>query len=124
MNNEDGLDAPGEALVREWTSWLEAQQAEDVRSLDLRSVSDLCDFFVVASARNRRHLEHLCNEAMRMAKSRSLHLGHGDGLDGSGWVVLDFGDIMIHLFLPDLRAHFDLEGFWRERIGARDSSGT
>ena len=104
------------AAVRRWMSWLEEQQAENILWFDLRGLSDLTDDAIIASGRNVRHLEHLSSEAMTWAKARGEGLYSADGLSGSGsgWRVLDFGPLMIHLFLPEIRVHYGLEEFWQK----------
>lgn len=95
-----------------WMRWLDDNKAADLKLVDLRGRSDITDYFILGTAGSRRHLEHLRDEAMAMAKRKGEGLIHADGLDSSGWAALDFGDYMIHLFLPELRALYDLDGLW------------
>lgn len=93
----------------EWCSWLEENKAEDVIVHDLEGVSPIVDTMILASALNSRHLGVLAEEAMLYSKKLGAGLLAADGLEGREWVVLDFGDMMIHLMLPEVRQKLNLE---------------
>lgn len=96
-----------------WTQWLEDQKAQDIESLDLEGVSEVVDAMVVATAQNSRHLGFMAEEAMLEAKRQEGHLIAADGLEGREWIVLDFGTLMIHLMLPEVREAISLEDYWK-----------
>ncbi|MBF0243729.1 MAG: ribosome silencing factor [Planctomycetes bacterium] len=98
--------------VELWQSWLENQQALDIKCLSMEGKSDLVDYMLVATALNTRHLAHLSEEAMGWAKQRDDELLAVDGLQGGNWVVMDFSHYMVHLFLAESRLRYDLEGLW------------
>jgi ribosome silencing factor RsfS/YbeB/iojap len=83
--------------------------------MDLREVSLIADYFVIANASNERLLnaiaEHIRDELKERHRLYPLRVeGRGD----SGWVLMDYGNIVIHLFDPDVRNYYDLEGLWRD----------
>jgi ribosome silencing factor RsfS/YbeB/iojap len=83
--------------------------------MDLREVSLIADYFVIANASNERLLnaiaEHIRDELKERHRLYPLRVeGRGD----SGWVLMDYGNIVIHLFDPDVRSYYDLEGLWRD----------
>jgi ribosome-associated protein len=83
--------------------------------MDLREVSLIADYFVIANASNERLLnaiaEHIRDELKERQKLYPLRVeGRGD----SGWVLMDYGNVVIHLFDPDIRDYYDLEGLWRD----------
>jgi ribosome-associated protein len=82
--------------------------------LDVQKISSLTYYFVLAEGRVNRHLKAIANEVLdRMAKAgrKPYHTeGQGDG----EWVVLDFSDIIVHLFTPDVREKYGLEEVWRD----------
>lgn len=88
------------------------KKAENVLVLDMTKVSGMCDYFVICSAssktRGRSIAEHIESE-MRKEGVRTVHR---DGLKESDWIVLDFADIVVHIFLSDLRKYYDLESLW------------
>lgn len=99
---------------------LAAQAAADCRGqqiviLDMRAVSDLFDFFVIASGTSRRQLMAMAEEIDRVLteKTHAVRLGiEGEG--DSRWILLDYGDIVVHLFDPETRAYYALEELWSD----------
>jgi ribosome-associated protein len=85
---------------------------EDIILLDIQQVSTLADFFVIASATSERQMEALIEAllALRTLQGRSPRL---EGDTASGWVLLDYGDVVAHIFSPEKRRHYRLEEIWR-----------
>lgn len=91
---------------------LEDKKAVDVKTYDVRGVSGLCDAFVVATGTAAPHLKGLVagvQEAMRTAGESSFRLS---GDPESGWIVVDYVDIVVHVFSPEARAYYALERLW------------
>ncbi len=91
---------------------LEDKKAVDVKTYDVRGVSGLCDAFVVATGTAAPHLKGLVagvQQAMRTAGESSFRLS-GD-LE-SGWIVVDYVDVVVHVFSPEARAYYALERLW------------
>jgi ribosome-associated protein len=92
----------------------EAKQAKDLRVLDLRAISAFADYFVIASGGNSRQIQAIADEVelqLKKAGDRALSL---EGYDNAEWVLLDYGDYLIHIFSEKARAYYDLERLWRE----------
>jgi ribosome-associated protein len=91
------------------------KKGEDILLLDIRSLSPFADYFVIGSGTSERQLRALMDgleDVMRQHhKRRPLSV---EGRAESGWVLMDYGDIVVHLFSPEKRAFYDLEGLWRE----------
>lgn len=92
---------------------LEDKKAEGVAVYDVRGRSSITDATVVASATSAPHLR-----ALSVAVQRAVREACGEGARISGdaesaWIVLDYFDAMVHLFLPDARAYYDIEALWR-----------
>ena len=91
---------------------LEDKKAVDVRTYDVRGVSGLCDAFVVATGTAAPHLKGLVagvQQAMRTAGESSFRLS---GDPESGWIVVDYVDVVVHVFSPEARAYYALERLW------------
>ena len=91
---------------------LEDKKAVDVKTYDVRGVSGLCDAFVVATGTAAPHLKGLAagvQQAMRTAGESSFRLS---GDPESGWIVLDYVDVVVHVFSPEARAYYALERLW------------
>jgi len=91
------------------------RKGENIVLLDLRKVSIITDFFVIASANSDRQLnaiaEHVRDELKHNQQTAPLRV---EGRGESGWILMDYGDVIVHLFSPSARAYYDLEGLWRE----------
>jgi len=92
---------------------LSERQAVDIVLLELSRVSSLADFFVIASAGSSRQLDSLVAALDQELDASQPSLRRSEGTADSGWVLLDYGDVVVHLFSPEERAFYDLEGLWR-----------
>lgn len=91
---------------------LEDKKAVDVKTYDVRGVSGLCDAFVVATGTAAPHLKGLVagvQQAMRTAGESSFRLS---GDPESGWIVVDYVDVVVHVLSPEARAYYALERLW------------
>ena len=95
---------------------LEGAKANDVRQLDVRRLTDITDWMVVASGTSTRHVLALADHVRNQVKAQGLSPVGTEGESGSDWVLLDYGDIVVHLMLPDTRGFYDLEGLWDDRL--------
>jgi ribosome-associated protein len=92
----------------------EDNKANDVVILDMRGVTPLFDFFVIATGISRRQIHTITEEidaALRAVGEKRLSLS---GYDASKWVVQDYGDIVVHVFDPDTRTYYGLEDLWAD----------
>ncbi|MCY4106071.1 MAG: ribosome silencing factor [Chloroflexi bacterium] len=109
-----GPAADSLALARQVAAVLEEHKASDIVLLDLRPEGLIADFFVIASGSSARQLralsEHI-QEGARQQAGRRIML-HREGEATSGWILLDYGAVIVHLFLPEQRAYYDLESLW------------
>jgi ribosome-associated protein len=100
-------------LVERMIALLEDRKAEDVSLIDLRDVSIPTGFFVIASADNPVHAKALVN-ALRVGLP--IKPNHGEGLAERRWIVLDYGDVVVHLFQRDAREFYDIESLWSDHL--------
>ncbi len=91
---------------------LSEKQAEDILLLDIRNVASFADYFVIASAGSGRQMEAALEAVEQVLKQDNPTLIGREGEPESGWVLLDYGDVILHLFAPEERAYYDLEGLW------------
>ena len=92
------------------------KQASDIVMLDLRGVSDFADYFVIATAESARQMDSLALDIESALKAAGARLHHREGTAHSGWVLLDFSDVIVHLFRPESRDFYHIEGAWSEGI--------
>ncbi len=89
------------------------RQAEDVVLLDIRRVASFADYFVIATAVNPRQMRALVDTLDKVLADDSVRPLHKEGVEASGWVLLDYGAVIVHLFSPELREYYGLEELWR-----------
>ncbi len=80
--------------------------------MDISKVSSFTDYFVVATATNPRQMNALIDSLDRDLRSEGVKPSRVEGAADSGWVLIDFGDALVHLFAPDERTYYNLEGLW------------
>ena len=91
---------------------LSDRQAEDITQIDISKVSTFADYFVIATAGNVRQMNALIDTLDREMKQAGVEMGSKEGDPESGWVLLDFEDVIVHLFSREQREFYDLEGLW------------
>lgn len=91
------------------------KQGEDILLLDIREVSILADYFVIGSAVSKRQTNAIVDGIVDEAKAElGVKPWRIEGEADSGWVLMDYGDVVVHLFAPEAREYYDLEGFWED----------
>lgn len=83
-------------------------------TLDLRGISSLADYFIIAEGNVDRHVKAIAGEVRETLKSLGWQPFHAEGEASGDWIVLDYGEIMIHLFTPELRERYALERLWKQ----------
>jgi ribosome-associated protein len=86
----------------------------DIVLLDMQGVSLLADYFVLCNAESTPQFRAIQDEVHKQAKAGGGRLLHVEGTAQSGWVLLDFGVVVVHIFDPELRAFYNLEDLWKE----------
>ena len=84
--------------------------------LDIRSVASFADYFVIASAGTSRQMDAVLDTVERALVADKVKPMGREGNPDSGWVLLDYGDVIVHLFAPEERAYYDLEGLWHTAV--------
>jgi len=97
----------------------DAKQAKDIRVLDLREVTAFADFFVVCSGTNSRQIQAIADEIESQLKQLGEHPSNVEGYRNAEWVLMDYGDYLIHIFSEKARAYYDLERLWRDAQPAK-----
>lgn len=92
--------------------WLDEAKAEDVVSIDLKGKSSIGDFMVIASGRSDRHVGAIAEQIQRKLKEQGLSRVRVEGAKACDWVLIDTGDIIVHVFRPEVREFYNLERLW------------
>ena len=100
------------ALLAVLQKALEDGQAEDIALVDLRGKSSIADDMLIASGRSARQVAALADRVMEALAGRGQKRVPVEGLQTGDWVLIDAGDVIVHLFRPEIRARYNLEKMW------------
>jgi ribosome-associated protein len=103
---------PDSDLLRRIRTSLEDDKAEDIVTIDLGERSSLCDAVVIASGRSSRHVQSIAEHLARRLKEEGYGTRPVTGAAQGDWVLVDAGDVIVHVFRPEVRDDYDLEGMW------------
>jgi ribosome-associated protein len=107
-----GIDASSRAIKTVLAS-LEDSKAENIVSIDIQGKSVLGDYMVVASGRSHRHVAAVAEQLLKALKEAGLGQARVEGLASADWVLIDSGDIIVHVFRPEIREFYNLEKMWK-----------
>lgn len=93
---------------------LEDKKAEDIRIIDISEVSPLADYFVIANGTNRTQVQALADNVEELLGKLGYERRPIEGYDNANWILLDYKDIIVHIFDQDNRQFYDLERIWRD----------
>lgn len=93
---------------------MEDKKGEDILLLDIREIASFTDYFVLCNGTSDRMLDALAKGVLESTKRDYRKKGRIEGRSREGWLVMDFGDVVVHLFSPDMREYYDLEELWSD----------
>ena len=105
-------DASSRALETVVAS-LEDSKAENIVSIDIQGKSSLGDYMVVASGRSHRHVAAVADQLLKALKDAGFGNARVEGLSGADWVLVDAGDVIVHVFRPEIREFYNIEKMWQ-----------
>ena len=93
---------------------LEDKKAEDIRVIDISEVSVIADYFLIAGGSNRSQIQALCDNVEEILGRAGYLCRQKEGYDTANWILMDFGDLIVHIFDKENRLLYDLERIWRD----------
>ncbi len=104
---------------------LEEKKAKDVKVLDISDVSVMADYFIIASGSNRNQVQAMADEAEERLQKAGFEPRQVEGYQTANWILLDYQDLIIHIFDEENRLFYDLERIWRDGnlVGKADLEG-
>ena len=113
LSGEASEDRQGvAALERLILNRLDDEKAQDVVFIDLKDKSSIADGMIVASGRSHRHVGAMADHLLRTLKEQGYGRARVEGLPHCDWVLIDAGDVIVHLFRPEVRSFYNIEKIW------------
>ena len=116
MNESEGLimTEGAKEIVKIAYKALDDKKAEDIKIIDISGISVIADYFVIANGTNSSQVEAMVDEVTDALAKQKIHAERIEGIRSSGWILMDFNDVVIHIFSKEDRLFYDLERIWRD----------
>jgi len=101
-------------LARSIANILEEKKGEDIVLIDIKELADFADYFLICSGTSARMVKALADDVREGIREQYRLGGRMEGMPQDGWILLDYGDVILHLFSPDRRNYYRLEELWGE----------
>ncbi len=112
--SEEAHSLQPDELARRVVDLISDKKGEDILLLDIHAVSYIADFFVIATGESDRQLKAIADEIQKQLKTYSTFALGAEGTPASGWILLDYGSVIVHLFSPAQRDYYRLEQLWEK----------
>ncbi len=106
--------AASEALARRAAQLMSEFKGTDIQVLSLAGLTDMTDFFVIASGTSDTHVRSMADHVVRSLREQGERVTHAEGVEQGRWALLDYTDVVIHVFHPTLRNFYQLERLWSD----------
>ena len=93
---------------------LDSKKAQDIRVIKIGDLTVIADYFVIANGTSTTHTRGLADEVDYQLSEKGETPKHMEGVDGSSWIAMDYGDIIVHVFYKDVRTQYNLEKLWSD----------
>lgn len=111
-----------EQLIDKVQTILEDMKARDLVLLDVKGKSSVTDYMLIVSGTSRRHVVSMADEVMQKVKAEGVRPLGTEGQESGDWILVDLGDLVVHVMMPDARSFYDLERLWRHSADDVDTS--
>ncbi len=101
-------------MARNIVNALEEKKGEDILLLDLKGIASFTDYFIICNGTTERMLNALADTLQKDLRKEFKQKGRKEGEAREGWLIVDYGDVIVHLFSPDQRNYYRLEELWNE----------
>lgn len=101
---------------------LEDKKAEDIRIIDISNISTIADYFIIASGTNKSQIQSMTDNVAEMLGRAGHPEKHIEGYQNANWILMDFQDIIVHIFDKENRLFYDLERIWRDGAAVEKES--
>ncbi len=101
-------------ILKEIYAAIDDKKGEDIRILDISGVSVMADYFVIASGNNKNQVQAIADNVNEAMMKNKVDLKATEGYNTAGWILMDYGDVIVHIFSKEERLFYDLERIWRD----------
>lgn len=95
---------------------LEDKKANDIQIIDISNVSVIADYFIIASGNNRNQVQALADHVEEICGRAGYPIRQTEGYDSANWILMDYSDVIVHVFSKEDRLFYDLERIWRDGV--------
>lgn len=101
-------------IVKKAYEALNDKKGEDIKIIEIGKLSTVADYFVIANGSNAPHVESLVDNVEEELLKEKIHAERIEGVKSSGWILMDYNDVVVHVFSKEDRLFYDLERIWRD----------
>lgn len=94
--------------------FIDDKKGHDIQILDVRHLSSVADFFIIATGNSNTHVNSIADNVIEELREKNIHISHKEGRRGENWILLDFYDVVIHVFTKAEREYYDIERIWSD----------
>ena len=116
VSDQQPADLQAEATRKLAIEALEALKAENIVQLDVRRLASFTDYMIFASGNSTRHVNAIADAVIEAAERTGKTVLGVEGKDVAEWILVDLGDVIVHVMLPDVRRYYELEKLWTEEL--------
>lgn len=102
------------AMAKMAIAALEDKKAENIRIIDISEVSVVADYFIIAGGSNRSQIQAMADNVQEMLEKAGYEMKQVEGYNTANWILMDFGDVIVHIFDKENRLFYNLERIWRD----------
>ena len=106
----------GKEMTRLACKALDAKKAIDIKVIDIQGISVMADYFIISTAGNPNQVQAMVDNVEETMEKAGYMVKHVEGSRGSNWILIDFGDVIVHIFDEENRLFYDLERIWRDGV--------
>ncbi len=95
---------------------LDGKKARDIEVIDIEGLTILADYFVICSGTSARHVRTLADAVEEKLEQEGIKKLHSEGYDSAGWILLDYGSVIVHIFREEQRSYYNIERLWSDGV--------
>ncbi len=94
--------------------FIDDRKGLDIKVIDVQGLSSLADYFIIATGTSTTHVNGICDNVLEEMREKGFDVGHKEGQRGGQWILLDYHDVIVHVFTQEEREFYDIERIWSD----------